>query len=373
MRTCMGLRRPRPPRPRPRSYIYHFRTILLLQTHHHIIFPFVVLFILMASSSSIKTVTAATPAAAPSTDTSMAVLIRVDKSGQGDYTTIQAAVDAVPSDNVEYVFIWIKPGIYREKVVVPANKPYITLSGTQATNTIITWNDGDNIYDSPTVSILAAEFVGRYLTIENTYGSSGKGVALRVSGDKAAFYSCRILSFQDTLLDDVGRHYYSNCYIEGATDFICGNAASLFEKCHLHSVNRVGYATITAQKRTTPWENTGFIFLGCKVTGAGVHTALLGRPWGSYSRVVFVYSYISSAIAPKGWDNWGDITKESTAFYGEYKCYGKGADRTDRASWSKGLTTEEATPFMTKDMIGGRGWLRPAPTKFKMDFSTVVV
>jgi len=65
--------------------------------------------------------------------------------------------------------------------------------------------------------------------VQNTFGTSGKGVALRVSGDKAAFYGCRIISYQDTLLDDAGRHYYGNCYIAGATDFICGSAASFFE------------------------------------------------------------------------------------------------------------------------------------------------
>lgn len=54
-------------------------------------------------------------------------------------------------------------------------------------------------------------------------------MGLRVSGDRAAFYACRIISYQDTLLDDAGRHYYRNCYIEGGTDFICGSAASLFE------------------------------------------------------------------------------------------------------------------------------------------------
>lgn len=64
---------------------------------------------------------------------------------------------------------------------------------------------------------------------QNTYGTAAKAVALRVSGDRAAFYGCRILSYQDTLLDDAGNHYFSNCYIEGATDFICGNAASLYE------------------------------------------------------------------------------------------------------------------------------------------------
>ncbi|KAK9677853.1 hypothetical protein RND81_11G171500 [Saponaria officinalis] len=361
MRTCMGRRRT--------SIISMsiFRTNLFLINHHffalkfidyHILLPFFV-FLLMASSSLIKT-TIATP-----TDSSMAVLIRVDQSGQGDFTTIQTAIDSVPSDNEELVFIWIKPGIYREKIIVPANKPYITLSGTQAIDTIITWNDGDNIYDSPTVSILASDFVGRYLTIENSYGSRGKGVALRVSGDMVAFYSCRIISFQDTLLDDVGRHYYSNCYIEGATDFICGNGASLFEKCHLHSVNQVGYATITAQKRKSPWENTGFIFLGGKVTGVGVHTALLGRPWDAYSRVIYAYTFISTTIAPKGWDNWGDVTKE--------RCYGGGADRSNRVAWSKGLTAEEAAPFLSKDMIGGRWWLRSAPTKFKKDFSTIPI
>lgn len=67
------------------------------------------------------------------------------------------------------------------------------------------------------------------VNIQNKYGRKGKGVALRVAGDKAAFYGCRMLSYQDTLLDDVGRHYYKNCYIEGVIDFIFGNAASLFE------------------------------------------------------------------------------------------------------------------------------------------------
>lgn len=64
---------------------------------------------------------------------------------------------------------------------------------------------------------------------QNTFGKGRQAVALRVSGDRAAFYGCRILSYQDTLLDDGGRHYFSNCYIEGATDFIFGNATSLYE------------------------------------------------------------------------------------------------------------------------------------------------
>ncbi|XP_002280496.4 putative pectinesterase 11 [Vitis vinifera] len=308
--------------------------------------------------------------ATSSNDMSTAILIRVDQSGNGDYGKIQDAIDAVPSNNSQLYFILVKPGTYREKIVVPADKPFITLSGTQASTTIITWGDGGEIFESPTLSILASDFVGRYLTIQNTFGTSSKAVAVRVSGDRAAFYNCRILSYQDTLLDDAGRHYYRNCYIEGATDFICGSAASLFEKCHLHSLSE-GNGAITAQQRGSTSENNGFTFLGCKITGVG--TPYLGRPWGPYSRVVFVLSFMSSVVQPQGWDDWGDSNKQSTVYYGEYKCYGPGANRTERVEWSRSLSSDEAVPFLTKEMIGGQGWLRPAPTYFMRGSSVITM
>ncbi|KAF4378163.1 hypothetical protein F8388_009008 [Cannabis sativa] len=256
-----------------------------------------------------------------------AVLLRVDQSGKGDFTKIQDAIDSVPSDNKELVFILVKPGIYKEKVVVPADKPYITISGTKASVTIITWNDSGDIFDSPTFSVLASDFVG----------------------------------LQDTLLDDNGRHYYKNCYIEGATDFICGNAASLFEKCHIHSLAE-GTGSITAQRRESPSEETGFVFLGCNISG--VRTALLGRPWGSHSRVIFAFSYISSAILPQGWDDWGNSNTHSTVYYGQYKCYGRGSGMSKRVQYARNFTSEEVEPFLTQDFIGGKDWIRPVPTKF---------
>ncbi|KAK8673938.1 hypothetical protein V6N13_112247 [Hibiscus sabdariffa] len=294
--------------------------------------------------------------------TSAAILVTVDQSGNGDYEKIQDAIDAVPSDNKELVFISVKPGIYKEKIVVPANKPFITISGSKANGTIITWNESGEIFESPTFAVLASDFVGRYLTIQNTFGPGAKAVALRVSGDRAAFFGCRISSYQDTLLDDTGRHYYKSCYIEGAVDFIFGNAASLFENCHLHSLSE-GDAAITAQRRESPSEDTGFTFLGCKITG--VRSAVLGRPWGAYSRVVFALTYMSNVILPQGWDDWGDLSKQSTVFYKEYKCYGPGANVRKRVEWSGKLTDNEAELFLTKNMIGGKSWIRSTPTRFK--------
>ncbi|CAN0909154.1 Putative pectinesterase 11 [Linum grandiflorum] len=247
---------------------------------------------------------------------SVAKLIRVDNSapGRGDFETIQEAIDSVPSNNSELVFIWVKPGVYVEKVVVPKDKPFVTLGGTKAAanETVVTWNEKGGIFESATFSVLAPYFVARYLTIQNTFGSGGKAVALRVSGDKAAFYDCRILSYQDTLLDDNGSHYYRNCYIEGATDFICGDASSLFEVRYIfisigHSLSKHN-GSITAHDRDSESDQTGYVFLGCKVTGVGA--TLLGRAWGSYSRVVYAYSYLASNVLPIGWSDWGDKSKQ---------------------------------------------------------------
>lgn len=65
-------------------------------------------------------------------------------------------------------------------------------------------------------------------------GDEGKqAVALRIVGDAAAFFCCGFYGAQDTLLDDRGRHYFKDCFIEGSIDFIFGHARSLYEVCEL--------------------------------------------------------------------------------------------------------------------------------------------
>ncbi|CAO1945262.1 unnamed protein product [Urochloa humidicola] len=141
------------------------------------------------------------------------LVLTVDQSGRGDHRRIQDAIDAAPANGSGgSVVIRIKPGVYREKVVV--DKPCITLVGTSATSTVITWNESWIAAENPTISVLASDFIAKRLTFQNTFGTSGPAVAMRVARDKAAFYGCRFVSFQDTLLDDTGRHYYRGCYIE---------------------------------------------------------------------------------------------------------------------------------------------------------------
>uniref|UniRef100_A0A453AMY0 Pectinesterase n=1 Tax=Aegilops tauschii subsp. strangulata TaxID=200361 RepID=A0A453AMY0_AEGTS len=187
-------------------------------------------------------------------------------------------------------------------------------------------------------------------------GATGKqAVALRVSADNAAFVGCRFLGAQDTLYDQSGRHYYKDCYIEGSIDFIFGNALSLYEGCHVHAIAR-DYGALTAQNRQSMLEDTGFSFVGCRVTGSGA--LYLGRAWGTFSRVVFAYTYMDDIIVPRGWYNWGDPSRELTVFYGQYKCTGPGASYSGRVSWSRELTDEEAKPFISLSFIDGTEWIR---------------
>lgn len=143
-------------------------------------------------------------------------------------------------------------------------------------------------------------------------GALGKqAVAFRISADKAAFKGCRFIGAQDTLYDHVGRHYFDNCYVEGSVDFVFGNGLSLYKNCHLHAVTD-SYGALAAQKRESLLEETGFSFVACRVTGSGA--LYLGRAWGTFSRVVFAYTYMDKIITPKGWYDWGDKNRDMYVF-----------------------------------------------------------
>ncbi|KAH7440755.1 hypothetical protein KP509_03G008900 [Ceratopteris richardii] len=294
--------------------------------------------------------------------------IVVSQDGDGNFKTVQAAVDSIPKGNTERIIILIKPGIYKEKVRVDAS--WVTFQGMGSGLTVIQWGDmastigpdGKELgtFNSASVAVNGDHFTARDISFKNTApappgGAVGRqAVALRISGDMAAFFNVAFYGAQDTLYDHKGRHYFSKCYIEGSIDFIFGNGRSFYSRCRLHSIaNPTG--SITAQKRQTTDENTGFSFVKCVVTGSG--SIFLGRAWGPASRVVYSATYFDDIIIPQGWFDWGDASRQKTVFYGEYKCYGPGANRDGRVSWSRLLTPKEAKPFINTGFINGEQWL----------------
>ncbi|CAK9876876.1 unnamed protein product [Sphagnum jensenii] len=305
------------------------------------------------------------------------IIIVVSTDGSGNFTTIQAAIDSIPFRNKQPVEINIKEGFYREKILIPKTKNHITMIGiTDNDETVIAWNStaSDVIYggqklqtiNSATVAVEADYFIARNITFMNTAQAprpgavGGQAVALRISGDKAAFYGCRFLGHQDTLYDHKGRHFFKNCYIEGTVDFVFGNGRSFYEDVELHSDPNYGIpGSITAQKRDEMTIETGFVFVRCKIRGAGM--VYLGRAWGNDSRVVFANTFMDKIVMPKGWDDWHIPACDKTVYYAQFNCTGEGASTMGRVEWARELTPEEAAPFITTKFINGESWLEKLP------------
>ncbi|KAG6793609.1 hypothetical protein POTOM_002824 [Populus tomentosa] len=298
-------------------------------------------------------------------------VIVVDKNGGADSLTVQGAIDLVPQYNTQRVKIYILPGIYREKVLVPRTKPYISMIGDQnrVCDTVISWNnkasDADSngtvlgTYRSASVTIESDYFCATGITFENTVvaepgGQGMQAVAMRVSSKKAFFYKVRVLGAQDTLLDETGTHYFYKCHIQGSIDFIFGRAKSLFQECVLQSTAKKSGA-IAAHHRDSPNEDTGFSFVGCVIKGTG--KILLGRAWGNYSRTIYSYCYLNDIIDPSGWSDWNYPYRQKTVVFGEYECSGRGTNAGGRVPWLKPLKYEDARPYLDIGFIGGEQWL----------------
>ncbi|XP_042041361.1 pectinesterase QRT1-like [Salvia splendens] len=306
------------------------------------------------------------------TDTKRVIV--VDQTGKGDCLTVQAAVDLVPHHNPHRLKIYILPGLYREKVNVPASKPYVSFIGDpeRAEATVIAWHNrasdldenGDEIgtFRSASVTVEADYFCGVGITFQNTvqFSAGARGnqaVALRISGDHSVLYKSRFLGSQDTLLDESGTHFFYKCLVQGSIDFIFGSARSLYMECTI-SVIGESFA-IAAQRRDTANDDGVFSFVNCTIHGGGGGGGVfLGRAWGDYSRVVYSYSELDIDVKPQGWDDWGKPSRQKTVLFGEYKCRGKGADRRGRAAWSKALTHHEAQPYLDLTFIAANQWLR---------------
>ncbi|KAI3879248.1 hypothetical protein MKW98_028815 [Papaver atlanticum] len=250
----------------------------------------------------------------------LAVIV-VAKDGTWDSETLQGAIDMVLADNA-----------HRK------TKPYISLIGIEPNKTLLTWNAKASDKDehgkeigtvkTATVDVGSDYFCANGVTFQNTIvakpGVEGmKVVALRITGDRAVFYNVRFLGYQDTLYDHEGVHYYYNCFIEGAVDFIFGNGRSLFENYTLNSIAQ-GIGFIAASHRNLVEDNTGVLFLE------------LENHW-----------------------NWKNILGKSmgTVMFGEFQCSDEGSYTTERVQWSKLFTQEEIHPFEDKLYIDEQEWL----------------
>src|SRR5215471_8415652 len=152
--------------------------------------------------------------------------ITVSQDGASRYKTLQSAFDAIPLNNKKPVTVFIKNGVYKEKLHLDSTKNFVTLVGEDRFSTILTFDDhtgkvspkGDTINTRTSWSFMikADNFTAENITFQNDAGfSAGQAVAVESDGDKAVFKNCRFIGNQDVLFtnSERSRQYYENCYI----------------------------------------------------------------------------------------------------------------------------------------------------------------
>lgn len=306
-------------------------------------------------------------------------MITVSKNGDGNFSTIQAAVDSAEMGEK----IFVKSGYYKERVEI--KKPGLMLIGENFEQTVLennyyarmTMPDGEKrgTFRSYTMLINTNGFTCKNMAVINSAGFGrdvGQAVAVYAEGDGIFFEDCRIVGHQDTLFTGPlpekeyekggfkgptefakrvqGRQLYRRCYISGEVDFIFGSAEAYFDDCDIysHDCGREINGYVTAASTYRDWE-VGYVFNNCRlISNCPDNSVYLGRPWRDYAKTVFIDCEFGNHIRSEGFHDWNKETARETAFYAAYKCRKNGAEFVPSAPFVKNISEEYANKLIAR-------------------------
>lgn len=277
--------------------------------------------------------------------------IFVARDGTGEFRTVDEAIEVCRAFMDYHKVIYVKKGIYKEKLIIPSWLQNIEICGEDVNETIITYDDHANIktFERPkgigtfrtyTLKIEGNDITLKNITIVNNSARLGQAVALHTEGDRIKVINCRIIGHQDTIYTGVAgtRIYFKDSYICGTTDFIFGPSTAWFEGCTIESLVN-SYITAASTPKEQPF---GYVFNHCKlIAKEEADKVYLGRPWRDYGYTLFMNCDMGGHIRPEGWHHW-QKEREQTARYLEYNNSGEGAQTKERVAWSRQLTKKEA-------------------------------
>ena len=307
----------------------------------------------------------------------------VAQDGSGDFTTVQAAIDAAPEGRTEPWRIFIKQGTYNEHVDIPESKPFLSLVGEGRGKTLISCDrlcggpTGVKVDVGATVTARSTDLYFDGIDFVNSHGhekqDGPQALALFTTNDRVVLSRCGLLSFQDTWLTAFSRpnlrHYSTECFIEGAVDFIYGQGNVFFDRDTLYITRKKGgYIVAPNHHPDTRW---GYVFSDNVITAPGdaIETQVfLGRPWHAQPKVAFLNTHSYVSIYREGWRNHMGGLPAVFAEYNTMDGYGRAQDLSHRCSryWVQNeqgdtvwctskavITADEAALFTVQNVLGG--------------------
>lgn len=312
-------------------------------------------------------------------------IITVAHKGKADFTSVQAAINAVPANNAMNTVIAIKAGVYREVVSVPTNKPFLTLLGSthNPADTEIAFDNWSGTptatggtlgtSGSATATFNASDFTARFITFANTFDPASQpqtnqhqAVAVKTSGDRMVFANDRFLGDQDTLYANspstttIARQLFINSYIEGTIDFIFGRGTAVFDRDTIFIKNTTGTGPKMTAAATPLAQQYGYLITNSVVkSSAPVGSSFLGRPWPATSdanaQVTVRDTWLPAAIDSAPWQDWTSppVAWQSVR-YAEYANHGPGAGKNVNRPQLTPAQAAQQTPFHY--LSGHDGW-----------------
>lgn len=335
------------------------------------------------------------------------------RPGVPSFTSIQAAVDAVPPGATGHrTLIMIAPGSYTGQVYVPADKPDVTLLGLGDAPDIVIQDDiahgtvaaDGNFYGtdcSATLTVAGNGFEALNLTVANTFDRAAdpaaaahgpQAVAVKAVADEAVFAHDRFLGVQDTVFASsyadnfspdqcfaedgtptppatsppapadppIARQYYVDDYIAGSIDFICGSATAVFERDTIDVLGGHPGGSVTAPDTPTAFSR-GYLIDDSRIDNldgtlpAGAD--FLSRPWrhtgttNPVAQMTIRDTYLGAAISPAHYENWSSpFFLWTDARYSEYRDTGPAA--ADVAADVPQLTRAQAASYTVAAYLG---------------------
>ncbi len=223
--------------------------------------------------------------------------IVVAANGSGDYKTIQAAINSLPDSSVNPRIIFIKKGIYSEKIFI--EKSNIIFEGEDRVKTIITqdiardeWRcDHPDDWGVATMNVNGNDITLKNLTIANDYGfnvkenkiidcaadtvtykktitTGGHQMALRtMKATRLKAINCHFRAYAGDTVSPwnttTGMFYFKDCLMEGGVDFYCPRGWAWAENCRFYS--NTGPAAIWHDGSGN--EDSKTVLVNCKFEG----------------------------------------------------------------------------------------------------------
>ncbi|QEG36438.1 pectinesterase family protein [Bythopirellula goksoeyrii] len=171
----------------------------------------------------------------------------VASDGSGDFTTLQAAIETIPANNIERITIFVRNGIYEEKVLLRQKR--VSIIGESRDGVRLQFNAPRSEYDrrydriGPAVlNVFGSDNMVRNMTIENTQQTPEHAFAIYGQPQRFILDDCDVLGVGGDTLSlwntSYGMYYHRNCRFKGGVDFVCPRGWCFVRDCHFESASQ---------------------------------------------------------------------------------------------------------------------------------------